>query len=83
MVPISVRVKKPAWTSRPQLNVSWGIPTRNVFFMTEQLQQLRGEALSNEQHGNAPALTITHSPECVDEDVCSGMGDLVVIYGTD
>lgn len=52
--------------------------------MTEQLQQLQGELLSNERHGKASALTIACSPECVDEDVCSGMRDLVVvIYGTD
>lgn len=50
--------------------------------MTERLQQLRGESLSNEQQGNAPALTIARPPECVDEDVCSGIHDLlVVIYG--
>lgn len=31
---------------------------------------------------NAPALTIARAPECVDEDVCSGIHDLlVVIYG--
>lgn len=52
--------------------------------MTEQRQQLQGESLSNERHGKAPALTIARSPECVDEDVCWGMRDLVaVIYGTD
>lgn len=52
--------------------------------MTEQLQQLQGESLSNERHGKARALTIARSPECVDEDVCSRMCDLVVvIYGTD
>lgn len=44
------------------LNISWGIPTRNVFLMTEQLQQLRGKSLSNEQHRNAgEALSLTNA----------------------
>lgn len=73
---------EPAWISHPQLNVFWGIPTWNAFLMTERLQQLQGESLSNERRGNAPALTNARSPECEDEDVCSGIHDLlVVIYG--
>lgn len=48
--------------------------------MTEQLQQLRGEWFSNERPGKAAALTNARSPECVDEDVCSGIRGLVVIY---
>lgn len=54
--------------------------------MTEQLQQLRGKSLSNEQHGNtveALPLTVAGSQHFVDHDACLGMHDLVfVIYGT-
>lgn len=50
----------------------WGIPTRNVFLMTEQLQQLQenGFLMSGREKQR---LTTAGSPECVDEDVRSGM----------
>lgn len=83
-VQVSVTVKNLPGLPAHSSMFSWGIPTRNVFLMTEQLQQLQGESLSNERNGKAPALAIAHPPRCVDEYVCSGTCDLVVvIYGTD
>lgn len=83
-VQVSVTVKNLPGLPAHSSMFSWGIPTRNVFLMTEQLQQLQGESLSNERNGKAPALAIARPPRCVDEYVCSGTCDLVVvIYGTD
>ncbi len=51
--------------------------------MTEQLQQLRGKSLSNEQHGNtaeaALSLTTACSQHSVDQNTYLGMHDLVVV----
>lgn len=69
-------------TSHPRLNISWGIPTRNVFLMMEQLQQLQGKPLSNEHHRRQRDIGLNNR---LFSTVC-GSGCvlvIVVIYETD